>query len=119
MKPYKNIDEYISNFPPDVQSKLKELRATIKELVPTAGEKISYGIPAATLDGRNLVYFAGYKKHISMYPVTSAIEQSVKGVDQYRTGKGTLQFPLDTPLPMDFIRSVISTRLNESMQEKS
>ncbi len=116
MKSYKNVDEYIGNFPDEVQNKLKEIRKAIKDEAPTGGEKISYGIPTGTITGKNFIYFAGYKSHVSIYPVTAEVENSVKDIDKYRTGKGTLQFKLDKPLPMELIRNVIRVRLNEQLK---
>lgn len=115
MKPYKNVDEYIANFPSAVQDRLKEIRKAIKDEAPGMEEKISYGIPTATLNGKYFIYFAGYKKHVSIYPVTQAVENTIKGIDKYRTGKGTLQFPLDKPLPMTLIRKIIKVRVKEHL----
>lgn len=114
MKSFKDVDEYIASALEAVKDKLQNLRRTIKELVPEAGEKISYGIPTITLNGKFLIYFAGFKNHISIYPVTSAMEESIKEILLYRTGKGTLQFPLDKPLPMPLIRKIVKVRLQEN-----
>ena len=113
MNSYKNIEEYIGKFPVGVQKKLIEIRQAIKDEVPEVEEKISYGIPTATLKGKYLIYFAGYKNHVSVYPVTTKVEKTVKNIDKYRTGKGTLQFSLDKPLPVGLIRNVIKVRLTE------
>jgi uncharacterized protein YdhG (YjbR/CyaY superfamily) len=111
------VDKYIANFPRDVQDKLIQIRQAILSEVPTAGEKISYGVPAATFGGKAFIYFAGYKNHVSIYPVTPAIEKYVKDLTKYRTGKGTLQFKLDEPLPMTFIRKVIKVRAKEHLEK--
>ncbi len=116
MKSYKNVDDYIGIFPKDVQNKLKEIRQAIKDEAPEAREKISYGIPTATLNGKYFIYFAGFKNHVSVYPVTPAIEKFVKEIDKYRAGKGTLRFHLDKPLPMVIIRKVIKARVNEHLE---
>src|SRR3990167_2494762 len=113
MKGYKNVDEYIANFPEEIQKRLKEIRKTIKEEAPEAGEKISYGIPSTILNGKYFIYFAGYKNHISLYPVTPAMETSIKEIPEYRTGKGTLQFPIDKPLPVKLIKRIVKVRLKE------
>lgn len=113
MKSYSNIDEYLENFSEDVRDRMKKIRSAIKKALPEVGEKISYGVPTMTINGKYFLYFAGFAKHISIYPVTPAIEKSVKDLDKYRTGKGTLQFPNDKPLPMDFIEKIIGARLKE------
>src|SRR5687767_14501096 len=100
-----SINEYIATFPPATRRVLKELRALIRANAPGAMEKISYAIPACNLNGRNLLYFAGWKEHVSLYPVTAGLAKALrKEIKPYRTGKGTLQFPLDEPLPTDLIR---------------
>ena len=102
-KPF-NIDEYIAAFPDDVQKKLEQVRSIIKKTTPGAEERISYGIPAFNLNGQWLIYFAGYKKHIGMYPVPGGIKEFEKDFAPYYTsGKGTIQFPLDKPLPLSLI----------------
>lgn len=113
MKPYKNIDEYINNFPEEVQQRLTKIREMIHEYAPQAEEKIGYGVPATTLNGKYLLYFAGYKKHISIYPVTTAMEREIKDIEKYRTGKGTVQFSLDIPLPISLIQEMIKVRTEE------
>lgn len=106
------VDKYISRFPEEVQEKLKAIRKMIKDLAPESGEKISYGVPTATLNDKYFIYFAGYKNHISIYPVTAGMEE-IKEAMEYRTGKGTLQFPLEKPLPLGLIRKIIKARLKE------
>jgi uncharacterized protein YdhG (YjbR/CyaY superfamily) len=101
---FKTIDEYIRTFPKDVQKILEEVRQTIKEVVPDAEENISYQIPTFKLNGKYLVYFAGWKKHVSLYPVSSGMEKSIMEMSAYKTsGKGTLQFPLDKPIPLSLL----------------
>ncbi len=114
MRKITSVDEYISAFPNEVQEKLEEIRKIAHEIAPNADEKISYGVPTITLNGKYLVYFAGYKKHISIYPITDTIENSVDGISKYRTGKGTLQFPIDVPLPLTVIRKIIQALANEN-----
>lgn len=108
------IDEYISSFPKEVQEKLKEIRKIAHEIAPGAGEKISYGVPTITQNGKYIVYFAGFKNHISIYPVTEIIEKSIDGISKYRTGKGTLQFPLNQPLPLPLIRKIVQVLKEEN-----
>ena len=97
----KNIDDYISGFPEQTQEGLEKIRAAIKKVVPKAEEAIRYGMPAFNLNGRYLVYFAGYKQHISIYPVPSGNKSFEKDFALYYTsGRGTIQFPLDKPMPL-------------------
>ena len=100
------IDEYIRPFPGDVQGVLQEVRRRIRKAVPTAGETISYGIPTFTLGGKYLVYFAGWKHHISVYPVPAGDATFEREIGPYRAGKGTLKFPLAEPIPYDMIERV-------------
>jgi uncharacterized protein YdhG (YjbR/CyaY superfamily) len=107
------VEIYISRFPQEVQSRLNTIRTLIKKTVPDSGEKISYGVPTATLNGKYFIYFAGYKNHLSIYPVTAAMEKELPEAMVYRTGKGTLQFPLDQPLPKELIQKIITVRYKE------
>jgi uncharacterized protein YdhG (YjbR/CyaY superfamily) len=92
------IDEYIAEFPPDVQVVLHEVRATIRKAAPAAREKISYRIPTFTLNGRYLVYFAGYSSHITIYPAPLQHAELADELAPYASGKGTVRFPLDRPV---------------------
>jgi uncharacterized protein YdhG (YjbR/CyaY superfamily) len=110
----KSIDEYIARFPKDTQKHLEQIRATIKETVPGADEAISYGIPAFNLNGRYLIYFAGYKKHIGLYPVPTN-NTFEKEFAAYKTsGKGAIQFPLDKPMPLKLIIKIVKFRVREN-----
>jgi uncharacterized protein YdhG (YjbR/CyaY superfamily) len=112
---FSTIDEYIRTFPKDVQKILKSVRKTIKEVVPEADETISYQIPTFKLDGKYLVYFAGWKNHISLYPVSSSMVKSIKGMSAYKTsGKGTVQFPIDKPISLSLIKKIVKYRLKEN-----
>jgi uncharacterized protein YdhG (YjbR/CyaY superfamily) len=106
-----SIDEYIARFPPEVQKALGEVRALIRATAPDATETISYAIPTFDINGKHLVHFAGYQKHIGVYPTPRGIEALEKELEPYRHGKGTLQFPLDRPLPTDLIRRVVEARV--------
>ncbi|MCA9733077.1 MAG: DUF1801 domain-containing protein [Deferribacteres bacterium] len=110
------IDEYIGNFPPEIQEILEKIRQTIRETAPEAKEKISYQIPTFTLNG-NLVHFAGYKTHIGFYPAPSGIEKFDKEVADYKTGKGTLQFPLDKSIPYKLIKRIVKFRISENLNK--
>ncbi len=112
----KLIDEYISQFSPDVQEKLKKLRKAIKEAAPEAEEKISYRMPAYHLGGP-LVYFAAFKDHISLFPTGSPMEGFSEDLSGYRTAKGTLQFPLDKPMPYDLIKKIVKFRVAENLSK--
>lgn len=111
----KNIDDYISRFPADIQNRLTQIRATIIKTVPGAVETISYGIPTFNLNGTYLIYFAGYKKHIGIYPVPSDLDEIDKAFANYETsGKGTIQFPHDEPLPLGLIKKLIQYRVKQT-----
>ena len=102
------IDQYISAFPQDVQVVLEEIRRRILALAPTARETISYRIPAMTLDGRHLVYFAAWRHHISVYPVPALDPAFAREIAPYLSGKGTVRFPFHQPMPYDLIERLIA-----------
>lgn len=108
-----NIDEYITSFPKDVQEILKKIRATIKKAAPDAEEAISYKMPTFNLKGQYLIYFAAYKRHIGLYPVPAGDPEFNKEVSAYQAGKGTLQFPLDKPIPYKLISKIVRVRAKE------
>ncbi len=116
MKPYKNIDEYIDNYTPDVQEILKRIRKISKEIVPDGEEVISYGIPTIKLNGKYVVYFAAFAKYISIYPVIHDDPKLSKKLETYRAGRGTLHFPLDKPIPYDLIKEIIKSLLIENLK---
>ena len=109
-----NIDEYITGFPKTTQKILKQVRATIKKAAPAAQEKISYGIPTFTLNDRYLIYFAGFKDHISLYPAPRSNEIFKKELSVYKGGKGTVQFPLDKPMPLHLITRIVKFKIKEN-----
>jgi len=112
----KDIDEYIAGFPKDTQKLLEQIRTTIRQAAPDTEEKISYGIPTFTLGGKYLVYFAAYKKHIGFYPVPGN-KAFDKDFSAYKTsGKGTIQFPLDKPLPHELITKIVKSRIKENLE---
>lgn len=113
-KPPQDIDEYIAGFSEDVQAKLEKLRATIRQVAPGAQEKISYQMPTFFLEG-NLVHFAAYKNHIGFYPVPSGIEQFKHQLSAYKGAKGSVQFPLDQPIPYELIREIVAFRVQENL----
>lgn len=107
------IDDYIESFPPVVQKQLKEIRAIIKAAAHEAQELISYCMPAYKLNGV-LVYFAGYKVHIGFYPTPSGIKQFLPKIQAYKHSKGTVQFPIDQPLPKKLIKEIVVFRIKEN-----
>jgi uncharacterized protein YdhG (YjbR/CyaY superfamily) len=112
-----SIDEYITTFPKEIQKILEEVRATIKASAPDAEEKISYQIPTYYFNG-NLVHFGAFKKHISFFPTSSGIAAFQKELARYKTAKGTVQFPIDKPLPLDLIKRIVKFRVKENSQKK-
>jgi uncharacterized protein YdhG (YjbR/CyaY superfamily) len=108
------IDEYIAGFPPDVQAILEKIRGTIREAAPGAAEAIKYQMPTFTLNG-NLVHFAAFKKHIGFYPVPTGIAAFKDELSVYQGGKGSVQFPLDQPIPYDLIRRIVGFRVQENL----
>lgn len=114
-----SIDAYISAFPPGIRKLLRSVRTTIHKAAPDAVEAISYGMPTFKLGGRNLVHFAAYAHHIGFYPVPSGINAFKKELAPYKQGKGSVQFPLDTPLPLDLITRIVRYRAKENLSRSS
>jgi uncharacterized protein YdhG (YjbR/CyaY superfamily) len=112
----KNIDDYIADFPPEVQALLEKVRATIRKAAPDAEEAIKYQMPTFVLNG-NLVHFAAFKKHIGFYPVPSGIEKFKKELSVYEQGKGSVQFPLDQPIPYGLISKIVKFRVEENSKK--
>ena len=108
---FQSIDEYIAACPPESQKYLREIRKLIHTLAPEARERISYQIAAFELNGRNLVHFAGWKKHVSLYPVPAGSEAFERQVAKYVDGKGTVKFLLDEPLPVKLIERIVKLHL--------
>jgi uncharacterized protein YdhG (YjbR/CyaY superfamily) len=111
-----SIDEYIAAFPQDIQQILQKIRSIVHEIAPDAKEKISYGMPAFTLDG-NLVYFAAFQHHIGFYPTPSGTDAFQKELTPYKHAKGSIQFPLDKPIPYDLIRQITEFRVKETREK--
>jgi uncharacterized protein YdhG (YjbR/CyaY superfamily) len=109
-----SIDGYIAGFPPETQKALEEVRALIRSLAPDATETISYSIPTFDLNGRHLVHFAGFARHVGFYPIPSGIEAFKDELAAYKQGRGSVQFPLDRPMPMDLIRRIVEFRVTEN-----
>jgi len=111
------VDEYIASFPDQVQSVLIELRQTIREAAPEAEETISYHMPTYLLHGK-LVYFAAWQKHIALYAAGSAANAYADDMAPYFQDKGTLQFPLDQPLPFDLVYKIVRYRVQENLDKQ-
>ena len=110
MKTYRNIDEYIASFPGEVQERLQKMRAAIRKAAPDAEEAIKYGMPTFVWK-RNLIHFAAYKNHIGLYPGPKAIESFRDQLSKYNLAKGTIQFPLDKPVPSGLITKITKFNL--------
>jgi uncharacterized protein YdhG (YjbR/CyaY superfamily) len=109
-----SVDEYIAGFPAPTQDVLLQLRALIEASAPGATQGISYAIPVFDFGGRHLLWFAGYAKHVGVYPVSAGVAGAIgEAVDRYRHGKATLRFPLDEALPSDLIRRVVELTIDE------
>jgi uncharacterized protein YdhG (YjbR/CyaY superfamily) len=108
---FQSIDEYITACPPETHAYLQQIRKLIRNLAPDAKEKISYQIACFELNGMNLIHFAGWKKHVSLYPVPAGSEAFERQIESYVDGKGTLKFPLDEPLPVKLIERVVKLHL--------
>jgi uncharacterized protein YdhG (YjbR/CyaY superfamily) len=114
-KQFRTIDDYIKTFPEDVQAILEKIRQTIRKAAPEAVEAISYQMPAFKLNGRNLVYFAAWKNHIGFYRVPSGTEAFKKEMSSYKQGKGSVQFPIDKPIPFDLVKKIVNYRIKENL----
>jgi uncharacterized protein YdhG (YjbR/CyaY superfamily) len=112
----KNVDDYIKQFPENVQASLQKLRNTIKIAAPKADEVISYMMPAYKYNGI-LVYFAGYKNHIGFYAAPTGHKTFKKDLAIYKSGKGSVQFPLDKPLPLLLISKIVKYRVAENLEK--
>ena len=112
---YRTIDEYIAGFPENVRDILEELRQVIRKAAPQAEEAMRYGIPTFRLNG-NLVHFAAFKNHIGFYPTPSAIETFKEELSPYKQAKGSVQFPIDKPIPYDLIQKIVEYRVEESLE---
>ena len=117
MKTFATINEYISEFPEEIRVILEQIRETIQQAAPEAKEAVRYGMPTFVLNG-NLVHFAAYKNHIGFYPAPSGIDAYLDELAVYRSGKGTIQFPLDKPIPIHLIQKVVEFRVKENLGKR-
>ncbi len=108
-----SIDAYILGFPKDVQKILQQVRLTVRKYAPNAQETISYAIPAFRYKGRIIIYFAGYKNHIGLYAMPVGHAAFAKELSGYKQGRGSVQFPLDTPMPLDLISRIVKFRVQQ------
>src|SRR4030042_4337570 len=115
-KQLETMDDYIKTFPTDVQNILKKMRQTIRKAAPEASEAISYQMPTFKLNGKNLVHFAAFKNHIGFYPIPSGIEAFKKELSLYKQGKGSVQFPLDKPVPYELVKMIVKFRGAETLE---
>ncbi len=113
-----NINEYIATFPKEVQKILEQVRQTIRKAAPKAEENISYAMPAFKLNGKPLIYFAGYENHIGLYATPSGHAAFEKELSKYKQGKGSVQFPLDEPMPLDLISRIVKFRMQENVEKE-
>ena len=114
------VDAYIAGFPPKTRKILARIRAVIRKAAPRAVESITYRIPTYKLDGRRLIYFAGFQSHIGLYPVTPDVKAKFKKeVAQYKGGKGTLRFPLDEPVPYGLIAKIVKFKIRQILERTS
>ena len=114
----KTVEEYIAGFPEEVKEKLEKIRKIIKDQASDAVENISYGMPAYKTNKKPLIYFAGFKHHIGLYATPSGHEAFKQQLSGYKQGKGSVQFPLDGPIPYDLIREIVAFRVKENNQLK-
>lgn len=112
MTSFKDIDEYIAKAPTEAQEGLQAMRKIAQEEAPEVVEAIKYGMPTFVLNG-NMICIGAFKKHLSLFPFTEAMEKQIKGATAYRAGKGTAQFPIGEPLPLDIIRQMVKMRVAE------
>jgi uncharacterized protein YdhG (YjbR/CyaY superfamily) len=111
------VDEYIERQPAEAQSKLREMRDLVRSIAPDASETISYAIPTFDLNGRHLVHYAGFAKHVGFYPIPTGMTAFSEELEPYKRGKGSVQFPLADPLPLDLIRRIVEFRVAENLSK--
>jgi uncharacterized protein YdhG (YjbR/CyaY superfamily) len=119
MKEINSIDAYIAEFPAEVQAVLQQVRAVIRSIVPDAEETIRYAIPTFRYKGRNLVHFAGFKNHIGLYATPSGHKAFEAELSKYKQGKGSVQFPLNQPMPLDLIERIVRFRAEEERSKSA
>jgi len=113
-----SVEEYIKSFPKSTQVLLKQVRAVIKEIAPEAEELLAYGMPGYKLNKKPLVYFAGYEKHIGFYATPNGHEKFAKELSKYKQGKGSVQFPIEEPMPLALIKKIVVFRVKENLKKQ-
>lgn len=111
------VDDYINTFPLEVQQMMEQVRMTIKQNAPEVVESFSYGMPAYKTNGKPLVYFAGYKKHIGFYATPNGHEAFKNELSKYKQGKGSVQFPLTEPMPLELIARIVKFRVESNSKK--
>lgn len=114
---FKTVDEYIKSFPANIQIILKKIRSIVRECAPEAIEKISYQMPCFKLN-HNLVYFGAFKDHIGFFPTPSGTDAFKRELSKYKSGKGSIRFPLNEPIPYDLIKKIVEFRVKEDLEKK-
>lgn len=114
----KAVDDYIAGFDPPIRERLTQIREIVHEIVPDAKERISYGMPTFRKNG-NLIHYAGYARHVGLYPLPHAMEVFEEELKSYPRGKGSVQFPHDRPLPIETIRRIVEYRVGEKRDEEN
>lgn len=114
---FNTVDDYIDSFPQGVQYELRKIREVIKQAAPGAKETIAYRMPAYKLNNRPLVYFAGFKDHISFFPAGSNMDEFKEELASYKRAKGTIRFPLDSPVPYELIAKIVKYRVEENLSK--
>jgi uncharacterized protein YdhG (YjbR/CyaY superfamily) len=117
-KLFTTIDEYISTFPEEIQAALEKVRQAIQKAAPEAVETISYGMPTFDLNGKHLVFFAGWRHHISLYPIPAGDEAFQRELSRYKRAKGTIQCPLDKPIPYDLVEKIVTLLMIETPEKE-
>jgi uncharacterized protein YdhG (YjbR/CyaY superfamily) len=115
-KAIKDVESYFADFPEETQNLLEQMRTTIQKAAPKAGETISYGIPTFTLNG-NLVHYAAYKNHIGFYPGAGGIAAFAEELSGYKGAKGSVQFPINEPLPLDLVTRIVNFRIEQNLKK--
>ena len=116
-KPFTTIDEYMSTFPADIQLILEKVRQAIHKAAPEAAETMSYAIPTFDLNGKHVVFFAGWKHHISLYPLPAGDEAFQQAIAHYKRAKGSIQFPLNKPIPYDLVEQIVTLLIEETPEK--
>jgi uncharacterized protein YdhG (YjbR/CyaY superfamily) len=117
-KLFTTIDEYISTFPDDIQAILEKMRQAIQRAAPDTKETMSYGIPTFDLNGKHVVFFAGWKHYISLYPLPAGDEAFQQEIAHYKRAKGSIQFPLDKPIPYDLVEQIVTLLMKEKPEKE-